>query len=1040
MASIIAVVTAVGVVVTILTNLTHIARFIQERREGRRVSAAVAAPLARGAPAADPGAAVAPGALAAATPSEPTQGPAALAAPTADPAILTPDQRIRVFVSSTLQELAPERQAVRKAIEALHLTPVMFELGARPHPPAALYRAYLAQSDVFVGIYGESYGWVAPDMEVSGLEDEYRAAAQKPNLIYVKEPAPNREERLSALLERVRNEARASYRRYATPEELGELIGNDLAVLLTERFHRPTAAPAALGARSAPPSHGVVEPVPILPMAPLPEPLTSFVGRRVPLERLLKLLRQPEARLVTLHGPGGVGKSRLALAAAHALAGAYADGVAFVPLDSVRDPELVPSEIAYALGLYETTAAGPMDRLVTVLQRRELLLVLDNVEGLLPAMGHIARLLAAARGLKVLVTSRALLRLSAEVSFPVPPMELPVEGEPLGAEEALAYGGVRLFVERVRAVRPDFWLDEESVPAVVDVCRRLDGLPLAIELAAARVSTIPVTALSERMTQRLPLLTGGPRDAPARQRTLRDTIAWSYQLLSAGERALFARMALFEGSAYLEAIENVLGLTPEVLDCLEALANASLLERPDPDEGRLGMLETLREFALERLAEDPELPALRRSHALYLLRLAESAPDGLRGRQQQEWLRRLRHEEANLRVAMAWLVEQGDAEGAMRLAVSLRPYWLRVGALEEGRRWLSQAAAVPGDVAPALRGKAALADGVLAWRQGALDEAGPLLEEAQRLARATGDPDSLRAALRMLGVLAQNHADYATAERLLEESLALSSGQGDLDVMASTHLSLGNAALDRCRSELAEEHYRESLALARKFGDAWGEALAIDNLSVAAWYRGDLDEAERLGGEAFAIYQELVLPSGCANIWHRYALLALARGDLDEAEAQARLALRVRRAQGEARGAAFVIYDLARVALERGDAESARTLLAEGLDLALPQGAPVLDALYLEGTVAYLALLGRYDEAFVLMRAAAAWRERLGVPVAPVNRRQQERLRQEVERRASRKELAGLEAEASRLGEREALAAAAAVLGIGGVERGAASA
>jgi len=1034
MATIIAVITAVGVVVTILANLTNIARFVHERRERRGSPPGVPVAMAAGASG---------GAALALTPPRPPPS-----------AILTPDQRIRVFVSSTLQELATERALVRSAIEDLHLTPVMFELGARAHPPADLYRAYLAQSDVFVGIYGESYGWVAPGANVSGLEDEYLSSSALPSLIYVKAPAPQRDERLEALLARVRDEARASYRRYSTPQELAELVSEDLAVLLTERFHRPaagadgddpTAEPAprdwqagAFDAFVGPPTSGVVEQVPPLPLAPLPRPLTSFVGRADSLRRLSELVLLPDTRLVTLHGPGGIGKSRLALEAARGMKDAFRDGVAFVSLDSVRDPALVPTEIAFAVGLYETATSGPVERLVSVLGRRELLLVLDNFEGLLTAVPHVTRLLAAAPGLKVMVTSRTLLRLSGEVSFPVPPMNLPEADMPLTPAAALEFGAVKLFVERVRAVLPAFELDDEAVASVVNVCRRLDGLPLSIELAAARLGTMSVSALEERMTQLLPLLTGGPRDAPARQRTLRATIAWSYDLLDREQRVLFVHMAVFEGSADLESIEEVLGPKPGILDGLRALVDASLLTRLDPDAGRLGLLETLREFAREELTKDPLLPELERRHAHHFLELVAAVPDALRGPEQQRWLERLRHDEGNLRNAFGWFVKQGDAVSATTMAVRLRPYWQRVGALEEGRRRLAQAAAVPGEVDDGLRARAALADGVLAWRQGDLATAGTVLERALALAQGVPDVVTVTTAQRVLGALAQNHADYLKATRLLEAGAAGAKARGDVEAVASTYLSLGNVALDQGRSEVAVGYYQDSLQLARRTGDTWGTAMALDNLSVAAWYAGDLATADRLGREALALYQELVLPSGCANIWHRDALVAYARGDLATAEAQGRVALRVRRAQGEARGAAFVIYDLARVALARGDAAGAATLLAEGLELALPQQAPVLDLLYVQGTAAYLVQMERFDEAYVLLRVVDAWRERIGVPVAPVNRREVERLKQQVERvmaRKERKERIGLEAMARQLTYEEAVERATYALGISGYGR-----
>ncbi|HET8985488.1 MAG TPA: DUF4062 domain-containing protein, partial [Trueperaceae bacterium] len=504
----IAVITALGVLVAIFANMTNIARYLNERRE-RRVKLAQPALALAG--------------------SSTQTGQRARSEEQAQ--ILTPDQRIRVFVSSTLDELAPERAAVKDVISDLRLTPVMFELGARPHQPADLYRAYLSQSDVFVGIYGERYGWVAPGSQVSGLEDEYQLSATMPTLLYIKEPAPAREERLVQLLTRIRDDGRASYRRYGSPEELAQLLGDDLAVLVTERFHSSRltdhdAAPARslsssvldaprrgeLGA--AWPALAAEEPRQPLEASPLPQAVTSFVGRQVSTNQLFELIARDDVRLVTLLGPGGIGKSRLALEFSRMVRSRFPDGIAFVPLDAVRDSELVASEIGIALGIRESVGAGVLERLIESLADREFLLVLDNFEGLLDAVPTVSKLLASAPKLKVLVTSRTVLRASGEIVYQVPPMQLPPPGTTQSPKEAMVFGGVRLFVERAKAVSPDFQLEEDNVEAIVDICRRLDGLPLAIELAAARTRTLSAAALRERMTRRLPMLTGGPRDAP----------------------------------------------------------------------------------------------------------------------------------------------------------------------------------------------------------------------------------------------------------------------------------------------------------------------------------------------------------------------------------------------------------------------------------------------------------------------------------------------------------------------------------------------
>lgn len=991
----IAVITALGVLVAILANLANIARFMGERRD--RAAKAAQARTAHDAPheTGTPHAARRLG-LAGNHPAPSTEAPQPMGA------ILTPDQRLRVFVSSTLDELAPERAAVREAIGDLRLTPVMFELGARPYPPADLYRAYLGQSDVFVGIYGERYGWVAPGERVSGLEDEYLLSAGLPTLLYIKEPVTAREERLERLLERIREDGRASYRRFRDPTELAELLSNDLAVLVTERFHagppgdgRPGDAtvrplrldelePGRLGEVGAAwPALAVDEPRQPLAATTIPQPVTSFVGRQLSTNHLFDLMARPDVRLVTLHGPGGIGKSRLALEFSAMVKNRFADGVAFVPLDAVRDAELLPSEIGLALGIRESAGTTAMERLVQTLANRELLLVLDNFEGLLDGVPLVGKLLASAPRLKIIVTSRAVLRASGEVAYPVPPMQLPPPGSTPTAKEALVFGGVRLFVERARATSPDFVLDEQNVADVIDICRRLDGLPLAIELAAARLRTLSPAALRERMTRLLPLLTGGPRDAPERQRTLRDTIAWSYQQLDEEQRTLFARLAVFDGHTYLEAIESVIG-GEGMLDVLADLCDASLVMRIDAEHEVFGMLETLREFARERLLEDERAAEWREVHARYFLVFAAIAAEGLKAAGQRDWLERMRVSDSNMRTALDTFAELGKGQEALRLATALRPFWQRIGSLESGRKRLHQALSQAHDAPPQLRAPALLGEGILAWRQGDQEGARPLLQESLDLGREAGDTATTINALRSLGALAQNRADYAAARTLLTDAVELAQQRDDVESEANTYLSLGNVALDQGLHEEADAHYTRSLELSEQISDTLGYAYALDNLGVSAWHRGDLDRALQLADEVMELYQHLGIESGKANVWHRRCLVALERGRLADAEEHGLRALRVRAAQGEDRAGAFVLYDLARVALARGDHETARQRLRRGLALALPQGAPVIDVLYLEGTAAYLAQVGEDENAYLLLAAAETWRAGMGVPVAPV--------------------------------------------------------
>jgi predicted ATPase len=897
----------------------------------------------------------------------------------ATPLIRTPDQRLRVFVSSTLQELAEERREAREAITRLRLAPVMFELGARPHPPRDLYRSYLEQSHIFVGIYWQRYGWVAPGMEISGLEDEYRLSGERPKLIYVKGLADEREERLERLLEAIRSDDMASYKPFTTAAELRELLENDLALLLTERFEasrleviRQAAGPDPL-------------------QTSLPVPPTPMVGRETELKAARALLLRTDVRLVTLLGPGGIGKSRIALELAATLQQDFSDGVVFVPLAAIGDPALFVPTVAHALGLRETGGKPLLESLKETLRDKELLLVLDNFEQLLEAAPLVAELLAAAPGLEVLVTSRAALRLSGEHEFPVPPLSLPEAREEADVERLSQSEAVRLFVERAQAVKPDFALTGENAAAVAEITRRLDGLPLALELAAARLRMLPPQALLARMARRLALLTGGARDLPLRQRTLKGTIDWSYSLLDEGEKLLLARLAVFSGGSALQAAESVCGGDIDVLERLLSLVDKSLVRLSDDGSGesRFSMLETVREYALEKLEASSEAKALRRRHADYFLAFAERAVPGLRGPEQRDWLFRLELEHDNLRTAMSYYLEAGEGVLALRLGTALHWFWVMRGHFGKGRRWLEAALERGTGVEPGLRAESLSAAGTLAWRQGDYSVARRYFEESLALRRGLGDGKAVASSLLSLGALAYAQGDYEDARALASEAMALQRELGDKLGVASALLSLGNVALDQGRPE-ARERYEESLALSRELGDKLMVAYALDNLGVLAWHDDDKD-TKALTEEVLARYGDLGSRSGMAGATHRLGLLAFARGDYHEARERYEESLAIKRELGEARAIAFILYDLGRLALEEGDLEAARAHFREGLESVRTLGAKALILLYVEGLAAWWRKRGEATRAARLFAAAAAYRERAGIPVPRVNRARHER-------------------------------------------------
>jgi predicted ATPase len=765
-------------------------------------------------------------------------------APGTTPVIRTPDQRVRVFVSSTLDELAPERAAAREAITQLRLTPVLFESGARPYPPRELYRAYLGQSDIFLGLYWQRYGWVAPSMQVSGLEDEYQLSGGKPKLIYMKTPAPEREPRLQALLDRIRAEEIASYQKFATPEELRERIANDLALLLTERFTSPpeTAVPAR--------------------PTPVPVPRSPLIDREQEVALVRDLLQREDVGLVTLTGPGGVGKTRLAIQVATDLASQFADGVAFIALASLKDPQLVELTVARALQVSEANGQAIGERLREYLRPRALLLLLDNFEHLLAAAPLATQLLDAAPRLKLLVTSREPLRVRDERVVPVLPLAAPAAPPLPDLDRLSQVPAVALFVERVREVQPAFALTADNAQAIAEICRRLDGLPLALELAAARSNVLPPAALLARLEHRLPLLVHGSRDVPQRQQTLRNTIAWSYDLLDESDKALFRRLAVFVGGFTLEAVEAVCvfaaaSTAPSeeaddgaVLEQLAQLLDKSLVQ---PQQGvggepRFSMLETIHEYATEQLVASGEAAAMQERHADYFLRLAEEADPHMFGPEREVWMERLDREEANLRAALAWSKADSDAvQTGLRLVGALAFYWFLRDSVREGRTWLeAMLERTDGTDRSAARGQALVGAGWLALVEGDYQAASPRAEEGLSIVRELGDKRGIGNAEWLLGLVRMGQRNSAAALPLLEESGTLFKGLGEVWSEAYTLYLLGMAAYFSGDRAGARAHYEESLRLFQEQGDVLYASLLVSALEAVILPQGDEEMARSL--------------------------------------------------------------------------------------------------------------------------------------------------------------------------------------------------
>ncbi len=605
----------------------------------------------------------------------------------------------------------------------------------------------------------------------------------------------------------------------------------------------------------------VALPAPDLGMAPLPEPLSRFIGRREEIAAVGGLLRDPEVRLLTLTGPGGAGKTRLSIEVARGIRGSFPDGVVFVDLAAFTQPGLVLPAIVRALGQRGMSNREPRERVQAFLQAKQLLLVLDNFEQVLAAAPVVAGLVADARDLKVLVTSRAPLRVGGEREYPVPPLGLVVEGAVSPAAALLASDAGRLFCERARAHDPQFAVDDAGAATIADICARLDGLPLAIELAAARMKALTPRALLARLDRWLPLLTEGDRDAPARLRTMRNAIAWSYVLLDRPVQAVFRRLAVFAGGFTLDGAEYVSResgdgrreltgsdrLAPDsVLDAVSTLVEQSLVMRTVDAEGLpwFRMLETVREFGLEELTGQGEEAETRSAHARYFLDLAERRDQAGVPGNHERLQALLDTQRADFLAALTWLDTAGPLDAFFRLLMTFENSWVATGLSDEGSRWLERALAKSDEMSSADRAMVLVAMGRLAVYRGRTSEAERLVTEAVALLRREGDRIRLAMALIWLGVLAMQTGDYERAETPLDEARTMCEGAGDPRsaawVAADAMANLGVAARGRGELDLAEARIDAALRLYRDHGLEHSVTRAFLDLGDIARDRGDL--------------------------------------------------------------------------------------------------------------------------------------------------------------------------------------------------------
>ncbi|HET9494686.1 MAG TPA: tetratricopeptide repeat protein [Chloroflexia bacterium] len=726
----------------------------------------------------------------------------------------------------------------------------------------------------------------------------------------------------------------------------------------------------------------------------LPTPLTPLVGRDTDVAAVQNQLNQPSTRLLTLTGSPGIGKTRLALQVALGLVGQFDDGVYLVELAHVSDPDLVLPTIAQTLGLREFGGLEIGEQLRQYVQGRRMLLVLDNFEQVLDAAQLIMWLMEPSPWLKVLTTSREALHVRGEKRFPVQPLALPDVAQTEDLQSLAENPSVRLFVERARAVQPDFTLTPGNAQSVASICTRLEGLPLAIELAAARSGLFPPEAVLARLGRRLDLLTGGARDLPERQRTLRGTIEWSYDLLNEREQNLFRKLAVFVGGSTVEAVQALYDTegdlaTTDTLSALQSLIDKSLVGVSEGSrekqglarEPRFTMLETITEYAFERLRENAEAEVIQERHALYVLGLLEEVEPRLLGPEQIAWLNKLDMEHDNIRAALTWALESKAAEIGLRLVGALRWFWTQRSHYTEGLRWAKAIVTMRGtEPRNAARARALWSAGVLAWLQGD-PEVRPFIEESVSIWREVGDKRGLGHALHILGMATLQQGQPQMAHAIQLETVAVFRAAGDklglslaLPVLSNIMLALEDAGASDYHVGYGRHRalLEEAIQLARETGGMWVLALQLRGLGLIALRQGEYAEARSLFQESLALHWEMGTKHEAAATVADLGQLAQLEGDLEAAAELYEKSLGLFRECADKHGMVNTMAAVGGVALRLGDTSRAVDVLTTALEMVRDLGSLRYSLVALGALGWLMACLGQPARAAVLLSAVEA--------------------------------------------------------------------